>query len=180
MRNNFAKEFLYPISICFLFFLNFNCSKNNIIETTSTDKNIVDYLVDNSSRFSLLINILEKTNTDGYLNAYGTYTFFAPTNDAINLWLKDSSYSTIDQVPVNTLNDFVKIHLVKDTLSSSDFTDGKLPSITLYGQYLITDVTLQSGKAYYRINRRALVTSVDNRLGNGLVHEIDHVIVPEK
>ncbi|WP_191967985.1 fasciclin domain-containing protein [Rhizosphaericola mali] len=123
---------------------------------------------------------MEKTNTDGYLNAYGTYTFFAPTNDAINLWLKDSSYSTIDQVPVNTLNDFVKIHLVKDTLSSSDFTDGKLPSITLYGQYLITDVTLQSGKAYYRINRRALVTSVDNRLGNGLVHEIDHVIVPEK
>ena len=46
------------------------------------------------------------------------------------------------------------------------------------GQYLITSVSFKEGVSRYIINRQATVTKTNVRLGNGVIHEIDNVLLP--
>jgi len=70
----------------------------------------------------------------------------------------------------------VKLHLIQDTINTSSFTDGKLPQVTMLGQYLVTGVSNQSGVSSYTVNRQALVLQPNISLSNGIVHSIDHVL----
>ncbi len=59
-----------------------------------------------------------------------------------------------------------------------NFNDGKLPSITDYGQYLITSVTNVNGVSSYIVNRQGKVLQQNIELGNGIIHVIDNVLEP--
>ena len=50
---------------------------------TFTGETIEDYLVNRSERFSSFNYILSRIGYDKILSAYGTYTCFAPTNEAV-------------------------------------------------------------------------------------------------
>lgn len=154
------------------------CKKQHLNIATDTTLNIVGYLRANSTRFSEFIKILDRTNISPYLNAYGAYTCFAPTNDAIALYLQKIGKTSTDQLDTATLRSICRLHLIQDTLSTRNFTDGKMPTITLYGQYLITSIGFNKGSATTLINRQAFVTLANVVTGNGYVHEIDHVLEP--
>ncbi|WP_437919710.1 fasciclin domain-containing protein [Sphingobacterium sp. LRF_L2] len=154
------------------------CRKQLFEAQTTGDVNIVGYLENNSDRFSNLIQILELSEAYGYLNAYGTYTFFAPTNDAIDSYIEQRGKTRIQDIEPSVWKDFVKLHLIRDTISTSMFTDGKLAAITEFGQFLLTGVSNQSGQARYTINRTANVSQANIRTGNGIVHVLDRTIQP--
>jgi uncharacterized surface protein with fasciclin (FAS1) repeats len=63
------------------------CKKQYLTLTTTEDVNIVDYMRKYPDQFSEYVKILDRTNISPFLNAYGTYTAFAPTNDAIKAYL---------------------------------------------------------------------------------------------
>jgi uncharacterized surface protein with fasciclin (FAS1) repeats len=153
------------------------CKKTAIVTTTTDVVNIYDYLKQNPDRFSSLLKIVDKSGYGGFLNAYGSYTMFAPTNDAVNLFLT-SINKTIDQITETEAKDIVKFHLLEDTLTTASFKDGKLPLVTMYGQYLVTSVVNNGGTSSFNINRQALVVTGNILTGNGFVHAIDHVLRP--
>ncbi|WP_207510627.1 fasciclin domain-containing protein [Longitalea luteola] len=154
------------------------CKKVAIVVSTTTDVNIFEYLTKNPEKYSDLVKIIEKSGYNGFLNAYGSYTMFAPTNDGIKGYLTERNLGSVDQITEQEAINIVKLHLMSDTLTSSSFKDGKLPTVTMYGQYLITSVNNENGVSNYTVNRRAIIQEPNIRTGNGYVHTIDHVLLP--
>lgn len=151
------------------------CKKQVLDYTTTSDVNIVDYLRRYPDQFSEYVKVLDRTNISPFLNAYGAYTCFAPTNDAFKLYLKKIGKTSTDDLDTAALSNICKLHLIVDTISTGSFTDGKLPSPTMYGQYLITGVN-DNGATL--INRQAILTQPNILTGNGYIHVIDHVLEP--
>jgi len=156
------------------------CIKESLVYNTTSDVNITAYLEKYPDQFSELRKILDITGTASYLSAYGAYTLFAPDNDAIDLYLQDKGKTSVDQVDVAELKDLIRFHLLSDTIRSNTFTDGKLPSLTMFGQYLITGARNVDGITKVVINRQANVVQSDIMVGNGIIHVIDHVLMPAK
>src|SRR5438105_13189383 len=116
------------------------CKKINYTMTTTSDVNIVGYLEKYPDSFSLFKQILDRTETSAFLNAYGAYTCFAPTNSGVKTWLAKMGAANVESADLNTLKDMVKFHLLTDTITTGSFKDGKLPVPTMFGQYLVTGV----------------------------------------
>lgn len=154
------------------------CKKLSIQEATTGDVNIVGYLEKHLDSFSLFKQILDRTGNTAFLNAYGSYTCFAPTNSGVKTYLTSLGAASVDAADLNTLKDMVRLHLLEDTIYTSSFTDGKLPVITMYGQYLVTAVANKDGASSYLINRQALVYNSNVKVGNGIIHVIDNVLRP--
>jgi uncharacterized surface protein with fasciclin (FAS1) repeats len=170
---------LTGIVISFMFLIGtWGCIKEAIVHSTTSDVNITAYLDKYPDQFSEFREILDLTGNAGFLSAYGAYTLFAPTNDAINIYLQDKGVTTVDQLDIIELKDLVRFHLLSDTIRSTSFTDGKLPSLTMFGQYLITGAKNMDGITKITINRQANIIQSDITVGNGIIHVIDHVLQP--
>lgn len=155
-----------------------SCKKTEIVESTTSDVNIVGYLDKRTDSFSLFRQILDRTETSAFLNAYGAYTCFAPTNSAVTKYLAKIGASSVAAADLAVLKDMVRLHLLEDTVFTGSFTDGKLPVITMYGQFLVTSVANKSGVSSYVVNRQATVLESNIRVGNGIIHIIDEVLLP--
>lgn len=157
-----------------------SCKKQEFSLATTSDVNIVGYLDKYPDTFSLFRKILERTEYDAFLNAYGSYTVFAPNNAGVEAWLKKINVASVEAADLNTLKDMVKFHLIGDTLTSASFKDGKIGVSTMYGQYLVTGVKYSGGTSSYIINRQALVEQTNVRVGNGYIHVLDNVLMPAR
>lgn len=155
-----------------------SCKKTEIVESTTSDVNIVGYLDKRTDSFSLFRQILDRTETSAFLNAYGAYTCFAPTNSAVTKYLAKIGATSVAAADLAVLKDMVRLHLLEDTVYTGSFTDGKLPVITMYGQFLVTSVANKSGVSSYVVNRQATVLESNIRVGNGIIHIIDEVLLP--
>lgn len=156
------------------------CKREALVYNTTSDTNITSYLEKYPESFSEFVKILELTGNASYLNAYGAYTLFAPNNDAIHSYLSDKGKTSVDQIDLAELKNLVRFHLLSDTIRSNTFTDGKLPSLTMFGQYLITGAKNVNGKTSIVVNRQANILQSDITLGNGIIHVIDKVLQPAK
>jgi uncharacterized surface protein with fasciclin (FAS1) repeats len=156
------------------------CKKEKLVYNTTSDVNITAYLEKYPDQFSEFRKILDLTGTASFLSAYGAYTLFAPNNDGVGSYLQAKGKSSVDQVDVAELKDLVRFHLLSDTLRSSTLTDGKLPSLTMLGQYLITGAQNTGGVTKIVINRQANIVQSDISVGNGIIHVIDNVLIPAK
>lgn len=156
------------------------CKDAALVYSTTSDTNITSYLDKYPDTFSDFRKILDLTGNASYLNAYGAYTLFAPSNDAIKAYLVEKGKTTVEQIDIAELKDLVRFHLLSDTLRSTTFTDGKLPSLTMYGQYLITGAQNVGGITKIVVNRQANIIQSDITVGNGIIHVIDHVLQPAK
>lgn len=174
------KKILYTLVIGLIVVFGGNsCREPDYITTTSYDQLIGEYL-EQDSTFSEFAQILNLTGNMSFLKAYGAYTLFAPTNDAINNFLAERNVSNIGDIPTDQLNDIVKYHVILDTLATTEFSDGKLRTPTMYGQYLLVKTKFVDGHAKPFINKYAEVLHADMRFSNGIIHSIDHVLEPVK
>ncbi len=59
---------------------------------------------------------IELTGYDTILDRTGSYTIFAPNNEAFNSWLssKPEYNGSVESIPVSTLLEIVKIHIIQD------------------------------------------------------------------
>ncbi|RZJ20601.1 MAG: fasciclin domain-containing protein [Acinetobacter sp.] len=155
-----------------------SCKREEYTQSTTDDVNITGYLDKYPDQYSLMTQIIKRSGTAGYLGAYGKFTLFTPTNDAVTAWLKSQNKTGVDQLSVAEAVDMVKYHLLPDTIATNRFTDGKLPQITLYGQYLQTGALNTAGSTSFVVNKSALITKSNIRVGNGIIHAINHVLQP--
>jgi uncharacterized surface protein with fasciclin (FAS1) repeats len=154
------------------------CKDPELTYTTTDEFVITHYFEKNPEQFSKFLEILRLSGNAGFLGAYGTYTCFAPTNDAIDLYLNRHNVAAVDQLSTEELKKIVRFHVVEDTISTSRFTDGKLETPTMYGQYLITGAANTGGTSYIRVNRQANIIGNNIRANNGIIHVIDNVLEP--
>ena len=87
---------------------------------------IGDYL-DADSRYSEFSVILERAGMKGLMYAYGDYTCFAPTNEAVEHYI--NSYfpgATLETLPDSAVEAVAKSHLIGAKYMTSDFSTGYL------------------------------------------------------
>ena len=179
-RNSTIKGLTGFMIILMLLLGIWSCKKNSLVYNTTGDVNMTGYLDKYPDKFSEWKKILDLTGNASFLNAYGGYTMFTPTNDAVKIYLKEKGVATSDKLDLNELKNIVRFHLLSDTIHSNTFTDGKLTTLTMYGQYLITGSQNVGGVSQTVINRQGVLLQSDVAVGNGIIHVIDHVLQPAK
>lgn len=155
-----------------------SCKKAPIVYTTTDQTNITGYIDAHLDSFSMFREMLTQTGYDGFLSAYGDYTLFLPTNAAVKQYLDTKHINSVAQLNIDSLKGLLKFHLIADTVYTISFNDGKLPYLTMYGQYLVTGASNTGGVTLYRVNRQANVIESNLRQGNGVIHVIDHMLEP--
>lgn len=173
---------LYWSAACMALLITFmtalSCRKLAVVDNTTTDVNITGYIENHPENFSEFEKVIKISKTSGFLQAYGAYTLFAPTNDAIAKYLQEINVSSVEQLGEAKLKDLVYLHLVEDSIRTTDFTDGKLRSVTMLGQYIVTGASNVGGASKITINDQANLVTGNIKVGNGIIHMIDHVLKP--
>lgn len=156
------------------------CERTDLELSTTSDVNMTTYFLEDPGRFSEWSSILEKTGYAGFLEAYGEYTCFAPTNEGVQAYLQQQGIASVDAMDTEALRELVAFHVTRDTLNTVDFTDGKLKTPTMQGQYLTTRAVFSEGVTRVRVNRQADIIESNVSVGNGVVHVIDHMLEPAR
>lgn len=106
----------------------------------------------------------------------GSYTVFAPTNDAFAALLGVVGQYELNDIPKDVIERVLKYHVISDAaLMSTDLSDGQMASTILSANDKI-EVGINMSTVY--INN-AMVTTANVDASNGVVHIIDAVLVPE-
>ena len=79
-----------------------------------------------NSQFSQYAAIVERAGLMKLLSAYGTYTCFAPTNNAIKLYLEGRGLTDISQLTDADCDTIARTHLVNNVFSTAEMGDGVL------------------------------------------------------
>jgi len=139
-----------------------------LVPTQGAD--VVDKLVSNS-KASTLVSLVTKAGLADALKS-GTFTIFAPTDDAFSRVPQDTLNSLL--ADTNALADLLKYHVVSGAVYAKDIKNdmqadtlaGKKIRLNTYSHNNVVDV---NGKK---------VSQADVKADNGVIHFIDDVIMP--
>ncbi len=181
MKRFFKHNVASMLTLVIVLLLSVACEREEIPIETTDDILMGEYIKENPN-FSQFQKLAELTGFTGFINAYGSYTFFIPTDSAFQAWFDETdTISSLDDLTPAEQVELFQYHIVNDTISSIYFTDGKLKSPSMNNKYLITGITVTSeGKAKYIVNKQAIIENLDQQVGNGVIHEIDKVLLPPK
>jgi len=137
--------------------------------TAPAEDNIVQ-LAESVPTLSTLVKALVAGKLVTTLESAGPFTVFAPTDDAFARI--PSSVLSCLLADIKQLDTLLTYHVVAGNIQSKDLHDGETAK-TVEGDDVI--VHIHNGKVFID---GAMVTSADNEASNGVVHIIDHVLIP--
>jgi hypothetical protein len=160
---------------------------------TFTGKTMTDYFRDDTTfrDFYKIIQISkvseqQKSTLDKLLSARGNYTCFAPTNEAIRIFL-DSIYDhkpyQIDTIS-RTIANKIALNCIIDhgnekALLSTGFNVGAIEHATFNDRHIIVNFdTLQGGRLIIVLNSTSQIIRPDIEVSNGVIHTVNRVIAP--
>lgn len=141
-------------------------------------------LVEESDEFTFLKEALEITGLLDTLGEDGPYTVFAPSNNTISMLfgLLGNSFSKIEDFDldseINLLKKVLSYHIVPGIVTSNDLAIGNVN--TLHADDAL-EVGYENGSFFLRdalgFNVDLLVTDIP--AGNGIIHTVDRVLIPQ-
>ncbi len=142
-------------------------------DTESTTSNLVEQAASND-QFQTLVKALEAAGLTETLAGEGPYTVFAPTNDAFAALPANTLESLLQPENKEVLLQLLKYHVVSGAVPSSEIQSGEIT--TMAGKSL----TVQVGEDGNVSINNAQVTQADIKADNGIIHVVDHVILPSR
>ena len=172
---------------------------------------ISTYLENNPDRFSNFIAILDKAKigkkSSGSilktLSTYGSYTCFAPTNEAVEKYLQDEYDKYIASVDSNRLDPtypiyrtgiqspyledltdsmsavIAKNHIIEMGYMTADVSAGAFPMSTMNRRSTLIEFEADStGRVYPILNGNARIIEQDLEMENGYIQIVDAVLSP--
>jgi len=110
------------------------------------------------------------------LSTDGSYTVFAPTNDAFTALLGVIGQASLTDIPESVIERLLKYHVISGTsLMSTDLSDGQMAATILSAD---DKITVGITGSTVKING-ASVTTANVEATNGIVHIVDAVLVPD-
>ncbi|NLO69403.1 MAG: fasciclin domain-containing protein [Porphyromonadaceae bacterium] len=160
----------------FLFFQ--SCDSDKILDEnlyTFQDKMMGQFLTD-SADFSEFARLLDTTNVMGLLNTYGTYTCFAPNNEAMKKYYTLHNKSSLSDFTLDTLKLIAYDHIINgDEVLYSNFVNGILPQTSMSDRYISISFGA-TGNAI--VNKTSNIIENNVMVHNGVLHLIDEVLNP--
>ncbi|BDD11966.1 hypothetical protein FUAX_43980 (plasmid) [Fulvitalea axinellae] len=145
--------------------------------TTSEELTIVQFLNQNDSIYSDWVKVIEKSDIEGSLNAYGTYTHFAPTNKAMGKFLQELGISSVDDMEKDLAKLVARYHTLATSYPTTAFEHGVLADTTASGDRLSTSFG-EGGLRSIMVNDQSKIVGRDVECSNGFVHTLDEVLRP--
>lgn len=130
-------------------------------------------------QFSEYAKIVDRAGLMDLLSAYGHYTCFAPTNDAINAYLKSRGMSSVGDLTDADCDTIARTHLVDNMFTTSEMNDGTLTTANMNKRFIeITHDVDNDSNGVVRLNRSAniIFTLQDDSVENGIMQPIDGVL----
>lgn len=144
---------------------------------TFTGQMMSEYIKSNP-QFSDFATIVERAGLMDQLSAYGHYTCFLPTNDAIRDYLQAKN-KTIDALSAADCDTIARTHLMTEMYSTSDMPDGMLPTQNMLRRNVnIENTTDDDNNAIVKLNSNSVIAfgHQNDSVENGIVHVIDAVL----
>ena len=114
--------------------------------------------IETESDLSTFAKCLKLTGYDTIINVSGSYTVFAPSNEAFDLYLQQHpEYGSVEDIPISKLTGIVQFDIVQDAWSKS-----QLRTLDVYGWIDTTDVNNYQPKGF---KRQTLYLSKDMKVG---------------
>ncbi|MDR1342489.1 MAG: fasciclin domain-containing protein [Prevotellaceae bacterium] len=152
---------------------------------TSDAVMIDEYIMQEEEQsMSAFLEIADRANFRDMLHAYGIYTCFVPSNEAVSAYLQAAGVPSVAELPVEECAQIVKYHVVRHefedqvAFASTDFVNGRLPLATMLAKYLTTRTVNDNGSIVIQVNRQAKIVQRDIQAANGYIHKIDCVLIP--
>lgn len=150
---------------------------NRIIEGTNS---IVNYM-EREPRFSLFHELVVRTELDAVLDGNsGTYTILAPNNNAVETYLAENSFGSIQEIPEDLAFDLVYYHLLETINTQESFTTGYLRTLS---EIPVTDTTttnlsllVNTANNEVRFNGDTEFVNANIEVDNGMMHEINKMM----
>jgi len=181
--NQYITRLSFMLAVCATMAL-VACNDNIADEDLYTYKpEMLSDFLRNNADFSDFAAIVEKAGKMELLSTYGTYTCFAPTNEAIRNYLSANGLSGIDALSPEDCDTIASTLLVDKMYSMADLSDlqGFIEDQNMLGRPLACEpVKVLIGEdsvTTYRINRSAMVIYelANDSVDNGIVHPISSV-----
>ncbi len=148
---------------------------------TFTGEMVSDYLDHRPELYSEFTEILHRSGMYGMMATYGTYTCLAPTNEAVEQYLRQHGYSSVADLTKEECDTLSWNHIIAETYFTTDLSDGNIPTANMNERFLTfscdSDAT-NGGNVMYYVNMASKLIVRDDSVENGVVHTLDHVIQP--
>lgn len=165
---------------------------------TFTGELISDHL-ENNPQFSSFATILSKARIGKKasgsilktLSTYGSYTCFAPHNEAIDSFLA-KQYSLylegertgitspyLEDLTDSMATEIAKNHIIEMGYKTTDILDGAFPMSTMNRRFTTVEwITNEQGRVFPLLNNSALIIEQDLEMENGYIQVINAVLSP--
>ena len=167
---------------------------------TFTGHTIASFMESHEEIYSSFIEILDRGGRLSLMKAYGQYTCFAPTNEAVarHLFEQDSIYraSLIDDNPddvvwtgitspeLSELSDsmcrvIADTHIIPYIYMTLDMEGDVIPDMNMNDRYLSLSFDVnEEGYSLLKINGNAEIIAKDEEVENGVIHTVSSVLNP--
>jgi uncharacterized surface protein with fasciclin (FAS1) repeats len=147
--------------------------------STFEEKQITSYLEANPEMYSEFSKWLNVSGIADLLNAYGAYTCFAPTNEAISNYYVQKEI-TFEQMTLAEIREITFNHIIGQTIMSVEFPVGVLSTATLLERFLYISYGKGENLVNIFVNEHSKILWLDQAVHNGVIHTIDAVLEPSK
>ena len=143
----------------------------HVIDKVLLPNNVVD-IASNNDNFSTLVAALVKADLVNTLSGSGSFTIFAPTNDAFQALFTALKVTGINDLTKEQLTPILLYHVVAGNILSSNLSSGNVTTLNP------ATISIMVGTAAVTINSTTTVTAVDVQGTNGVIHVINKVLLP--
>lgn len=146
----------------------------------NNNQSIAEIAIADDRTDSLVVALSAAGLVETFQNA-GTYTVFAPTNQAfVDLLATDPSWNRISDIPVDALTNVLTYHVLATEVRAGDLTENTYATTintqgSDKGENTVLEIDLSPNP---RINNSSNITATDIEANNGVIHIIDAVITP--
>lgn len=172
--------FLYTFSLIIVTFLTISLTMTSCSseDDANAKRPSISSLVLSQANLSTLGIALERTNLLSTLDNEGTYTLFAPTNDAFSSFLAANGFSNINEVPSQTLKQILLNHVISQVKTTTDLpSNGYLKTLAVGNESTNTlSMYVSKTNNTILINNFSKIISADFRANNGIIQIVNTVI----
>lgn len=150
---------------------------------TFTGETVSSYLENHPNTFSVFTKIMKDAGMETLLSVYGHYTCFVPTDSAFNAYFQQQGI-TYDNLTDTDKANIVNNHIIRGQSMSyltRNFSEGALSSANMNNRYIVISYVQGTDSTNtIMVNKSARIIVPDVDVHNGVVHVIDHVMVPSE
>jgi len=166
-----------------------SCSDDPGVENYYTQsKEYASNYLKNREQYSEYLKILERARGEynlrlvDMLGTYGSYTVFAPTNEAVEKYLASRGFTSVDELSVEDCDTIALNSIIEAAYFSTDVNEGPYPKsnmlehILSINSYKEWDAQKQDSVLAMYVNQASQITHADDSVANGVVHTVSTVV----